>query len=43
LHGQNAAVLAALKIAAIEENRGKIIVTIPPDSGECYLSTSLPD
>jgi cysteine synthase A len=36
-----AAVWAALKIAAKTENKGKIIVTMLPDSGERYLSTPL--
>ncbi len=34
-----AAYAAALKIAALEENRGKKIVVIFPDSGSRYLST----
>ena len=38
-----AAVWAALQIAGREENRGKKIVTILPDSGERYLSTQLSD
>ncbi|MDR2181448.1 MAG: cysteine synthase A [Treponema sp.] len=38
-----AAVWAALRIAAREENAGKTIVTILPDSGERYLSTQLSD
>jgi cysteine synthase A len=38
-----AAVWAALQIAAREENRGKTIVVILPDSGERYLSTQLSD
>lgn len=38
-----AAVWAALKIAAREENRGKYIVVILPDSGERYISTQLSD
>jgi cysteine synthase A len=32
---------AALQLAAKEENRGKVIVTMLPDSGERYLSTQL--
>ncbi|MDR1732478.1 MAG: cysteine synthase A [Synergistaceae bacterium] len=36
-----AAVWAALQLAAREENRGKNIVVILPDSGERYLSTPL--
>ncbi|MDR2136744.1 MAG: pyridoxal-phosphate dependent enzyme, partial [Synergistaceae bacterium] len=38
-----AAVWAALRIAAREENREKNIVVILPDSGERYLSTQLSD
>jgi cysteine synthase A len=38
-----AALWAALKIAAHPESRGKIIVTILPDSGERYLTTQLSD
>lgn len=38
-----AAVWAALQIAGREENRGKQIVVILPDSGERYLSTQLSD
>ena len=36
-----AAVWAALQLAAKQENAGKIIVTMLPDSGERYLSTQL--
>ena len=36
-----AALHAALLLAMKEENRGKTIVTILPDSGERYLSTGL--
>ncbi len=36
-----AAMVAALKLAAKDENEGKTIVAILPDSGERYLSTSL--
>ncbi len=36
-----AAFRAALQLAGMEENRGKRIVTILPDTGERYLSTDL--
>ena len=36
-----AALSAALELARREENRGKTIVTILPDTGERYLSTAL--
>lgn len=36
-----AAVWAAMELAKREENRGKSIVTILPDTGERYLSTAL--
>jgi len=38
-----AAVWAALQLAAKEENAGKTIVAMMPDSGERYLSTQLSD
>jgi cysteine synthase A len=36
-----AALLAAVELAAREENKGKMIVVVLPDSGERYLSTWL--
>jgi cysteine synthase A len=36
-----AATVAALRVAAREENREKLIVVILPDTGERYLSTPL--
>ncbi len=36
-----AAAWAALQVAAKEENRGKTVVTVLPDTGERYLSTDL--
>jgi cysteine synthase A len=36
-----AKVRAALQLAAKQENSGKTIVTILPDSGERYISTQL--
>jgi len=36
-----AAVCAALKLAAAEENRGKVIAVVLPDAGERYVTTPL--
>lgn len=36
-----AAVHAAMKLAAMEENRGKNIVALAPDTGDHYLSTAM--
>ena len=36
-----AAVWAALQVACREENDGKLIVVIMPDSGERYITTQL--
>lgn len=38
-----AAAWATLKVAGLEANRGKVIVTVLPDTGERYLSTALVD
>lgn len=38
-----AAVAAAVKVASREENKGKIIVVMLPDSGERYITTQLSD
>ena len=37
----SAAVWAALQVAARQENAGKLIVVILPDSGERYITTQL--
>jgi cysteine synthase A len=36
-----AAVAGALQVAQREENKGKLIVVILPDTGERYLTTDL--
>jgi len=36
-----AALAVALELAALEENRGKTVVCLLPDSGERYLSSGL--
>jgi len=36
-----AAIHAAAQLAALEENRGKVIVALAPDTGDHYLSTSM--
>ncbi|MFZ5591162.1 MAG: cysteine synthase A, partial [Bacillota bacterium] len=36
-----AALWAALQVAGREENRGRLVVVVLPDTGERYLSTDL--